>query len=81
MAKRDQLGSAFRRHDTGHPRDPEDVAFFMFARQNQIKGFRLHFDNTLGDSNPPGLGLIAHVNHVGFSLGIEMGQFTHARYI
>ena len=37
--------------------------------------------HAFGNGLAPGLGLIPHVNHVGLSLGIEMGQFTHSLYL
>ncbi len=77
MAQGDQVSRPLGSHDPRNAGHTQYVAFLVFAVQDEIERIGLHRNIPFRDGDAPGRRLIAHVNHVGFTFGIEMSQFTH----
>ncbi|MNV66998.1 hypothetical protein D3C71_1597800 [compost metagenome] len=77
MAEGDQVGRALGRHDRGHPGDAEHVALLGGAVAHQREGVRQHGDGAGGHRHAMGAGLVADIDHMGLSGGVEVGELAH----
>jgi len=74
MAERDQVVSAFGRHDAGDAGGAEHVALFRIAFAHDVERGRLHQNAPPGQSFPLGSRLCRNVHHAGFAARAEMGE-------
>jgi hypothetical protein len=77
MAQGDQLTGSLGAHDGRDSGDPQHIALGMTSGSNEPQGLGCHLNPALGNRYPSGLGLRAHIDHVGLSSWIEMGKAAH----
>ena len=76
MAHGDDVARAFDGHDARHARAGKHVALFGAVLQHHGLRLGMHEDGALGDGNAMRLGLVGHVNHAYFALGVHVRQLV-----
>ena len=81
MAQGDEVAGLFGGHDGGDAGDAQHVAFFGGAVLHNGQGLGLHGDAAFGDGYAVGGGFAAYVDHMGLTLGVEVGEFGHVCFL
>ena len=74
MAERDERAGGLGRRDTGNLGHSEDVALRQGGGAQQPDGRGGTREPALGDGEADGVGLRAHVHHLGVTLGVEVAE-------
>lgn len=74
MAQRNQVGRSLGGLDGRDTGNPQHIAFFCLAFDDQGQGLWQHTDTTCGTGHPMGDRLAPDVHHVGLPFGVKMGE-------
>jgi len=73
VAQRDEIAGFFGRHDAGQPRHAQHIAFFRATGFDQPQGGRFEPNQALGHRHAVTGRLGPHIDHMGLTLGVEVG--------
>lgn len=63
--------------NTGYTCNPQDVALLCRSVSDNFQSCCLHLNPTFCDADAACVGLVSHINHMGLSLSVEVGQLRH----
>lgn len=74
MTERNEIAGFLSALNTGYPCNPKDVALLGRTVSDDFQSCWLHLNPPFGDADPARMALVPHINHVGLSLSVEVGQ-------